>query len=398
MRLEIDIHVNAGDFRLQVEAVLHGRVWGVFGPSGAGKTTLLHAVAGLVRPRQGRIVLGDKVLHDSSSRTCLPVHKRRIGCVFQDNRLLPHLSVEGNLRYARRLAGRHARFDLDRIAMLLDLEPLRKRLVDELSGGEKRRVAIGRALLASPELLLLDEPLTGVDAPRRAAVLSYLGRASEELDLSMLVVSHDLEVILTLTDRLLVLEQGRVAACARYPDALANTPAMECIHRTGFTNVLHLRILDAPACERELACAVPVEMVRTRRTAPALKLPAWRLVGGNGFVHAALRACDIALALGPIEHISMQNQMRGTITSLHRSGASVMVGVDIGIPLVAEVTAQAAIDMGVRPGQSVWVLFKAHAMRRLAEWTSATAQLPQADRGLGRAEGARVSVGCSAQR
>lgn len=216
MKLEIDIEVRVGDFRLAADIVLEGRVWGIQGPSGSGKTTLLHTVAGLHRPIRGRIQLDNRTLFDSVHRRAVPVHRRRIGYVFQEARLFPHMTVAGNLRYAEARAGRGAQLPGSEVTSLLGLGALLQRSVETLSGGEQKRVAIARALLAHPSLLLLDEPMAGVDHAHRAVLLTYLARISESLELPMVIVSHDLGTILSLTNQLVLMDQGRVCSCGPY--------------------------------------------------------------------------------------------------------------------------------------------------------------------------------------
>lgn len=190
-----------------------GGVTALFGPSGAGKTSLINMIAGLLRPDDGQIELDGEILDDSARRVHVPAHRRRIGYVFQDARLFPHLSVEQNLDYGRRMNG--LPFDgteQARIAQLLDLEPLRQRRPGRLSGGEKQRVALGRALLSRPRLLLLDEPLGSLDDERKADILPYLVRLRDQGGVPMVYVSHDAEEVRRLATQVIRLQAGRITA------------------------------------------------------------------------------------------------------------------------------------------------------------------------------------------
>lgn len=208
--LELNFTQTLGNHTLTLNETLPASgITAIFGVSGAGKTSLINAISGLTRPQSGRIVLNDRVLNDVENKIYLSPDKRRIGYVFQDARLFPHYSVRGNLRYgmAKSMAGQ-----FDKLVTLLGIEPLLDRLPSSLSGGEKQRVAIGRALLTAPELLLLDEPLASLDIPRKRELLPYLQRLTREINIPMLYVSHSLDEILHLADKVLVLEEGSVKA------------------------------------------------------------------------------------------------------------------------------------------------------------------------------------------
>lgn len=192
--LEIDIELRRGEFRRRVAIRDAARVLALVGPSGAGKTSVLNAIAGLLRPQHGRIAVAGRVLYDSAARIDLPAHRRRVGYVFQDARLFPHLDVRGNLRYGRH-GERDAGFRFDDVVALLGIGALLARRPRNLSGGEAQRVAIGRALLAQPSLLLFDEPLSALDRARREELIPYLQRVRDEIRLPMLYVSHHAEEV-----------------------------------------------------------------------------------------------------------------------------------------------------------------------------------------------------------
>jgi molybdate transport system ATP-binding protein len=199
------------DLTLDIAFESSARTLALFGDSGAGKTSVLNAIAGLLKPLRGRIAFDDRVLFDSAAKIDEPVAERRIGYVFQDGRLFPHLDVRANLVYGAksRRDGTHA--DLDAIVALLDLAPMLQRTPSTLSGGERQRVAIGRALLAEPRALLLDEPLTGLHAEARRQVLDYLRRLKRELGVFTLLVTHHADEVAALADEVVLLAAGEVA-------------------------------------------------------------------------------------------------------------------------------------------------------------------------------------------
>ncbi len=204
--LSVDIELRRGDYRRHVRIEEAARVVALVGPSGAGKTSVLNAIAGLLRPQAGRIVVDDRVLFDAAARVDVPAHRRRIGYVFQDARLFPHLDVAANLRYGRHGGQAQARFAFDDIVALLGIGALLQRRPRHLSGGEAQRVAIGRALLSQPALLLLDEPLSALDAARREELIPYLQRVRDELALPMLYVSHREEEVRRIAEAVHVLD------------------------------------------------------------------------------------------------------------------------------------------------------------------------------------------------
>jgi molybdate transport system ATP-binding protein len=213
MRLELlGLRARLGRFTLEVDATLEAPVTALFGPSGAGKTTLLELVAGLRRAEAGAIRLDGEALAERGAGLHRAPERRRLGYVPQDGALFPHLSVERNLRYGWRPEGEAAGPSFARVVAVLELEPHLGKGVGALSGGERRRVALGRALLASPRLLLLDEPLSGLDAALKRRVLPYLRAVREAFGTPMLYVSHDPDEVVALCDEVLLLEAGRVAA------------------------------------------------------------------------------------------------------------------------------------------------------------------------------------------
>jgi molybdate transport system ATP-binding protein len=208
--IDVAVRHRQGDFTLDVALRTSARIVALFGPSGSGKTTLLNVIAGLVRPDEALVSFDGHVLTDTKTARIVPPYRRRIGYVFQDARLFPHLTVRRNLLYGRWLAPRQERFaSLDEISALLGITPLLDRSPATLSGGEKQRVAIGRAILASPRLLLMDEPLASLDEARRVETLPYLERLRDELNIPIVYVSHSFDEVDRLADEVVRLERGR---------------------------------------------------------------------------------------------------------------------------------------------------------------------------------------------
>ncbi len=211
MSLEVSVEARLGDFALDARFNSDSRVTAIFGPSGSGKTSVLNVIAGLLRPRHGHVAVDGATLLDTEAGVFLPPHRRRIGYVFQDGRLFPHLSVKGNLLYGSifvRSAGESSSFE--EVVSLLDLGPLLRRGTSALSGGEKQRVAIGRALLSSPRLLLLDEPLSSLDERRKAEVMPFLERLRDQTRMPIVYVSHVFAEIERLAGTVVLMDEGRV--------------------------------------------------------------------------------------------------------------------------------------------------------------------------------------------
>jgi molybdate transport system ATP-binding protein len=214
MSAEVAIRHTQGDFVLDVAfSAAAGGITALFGPSGSGKSSIVHVLAGLIRPNEGRVVLEGRTVLDTKAGIFVPPERRRAGLVFQDARLFPHMSVERNLLFGWRRMGKHAdAAEIERTVTLLGLAPLLPRAPKHLSGGEKSRVALGRALLASPDILLLDEPLASLDAARRAEILPWLERLNDIAKVPIFYVSHALDEVARLADRVVLLENGRVKA------------------------------------------------------------------------------------------------------------------------------------------------------------------------------------------
>ncbi len=349
MTLLVEVDKRLGAFALSVRFTSAGGVTALFGPSGSGKTSLVNLVAGLARPDRGRIVLDGRVLVDTKAGVFLPPQRRRIGYVFQDARLFPHLSVRSNLSYGRWFGPRAGRWgDFAAVVALLGIGGLLGRRPRDLSGGEMQRVAIGRALLASPAMLLMDEPLAALDRPRRAEILPYLERLRDEMRLPILYVSHAVDEVARLADQVVILDGGRVATSGPVGAVFAELAADSETGAVLTATVLKddpldgVTLLDHPA---------------GRLSLPLLGRPA----GTRVRVH--VRAREIAIALGDPGPISIRNRLAAVIIALADQGGDVAVTLDVGgEPMLARVTRGAARELGLAPGLAVTALIKAVAL------------------------------------
>lgn len=355
MMLEVSVHVARGDLSLEVAFASRGRITCLFGRSGSGKTTVAELVAGLIRPTRGRISLAGKPLFDSDTGVSIPAWKRRIGYVFQDARLFPHMTVRDNLLYGARRSGER-RPELDQAAALLGLEALLERRPGTLSGGEVRRVAIGRALLTRPHLLILDEPLAGLDGARRGDLLPYLDRLAHDGP-PILYVSHAVEEVVRLADTVVLVGNGR-AIEAGPPDAAFDRPDAEAA--AGLS--APLSILNGRATGHDQArSATRIDLEGTEFLSPLLDVA----VGAR--VRVVVDARDVALALTDPTGASFQNRLPMRVAALEPRPDGVLVRLEEGgLRLKALITRQAVEQLGLAPGRRVIALVKATAAARYA--------------------------------
>jgi molybdate transport system ATP-binding protein len=355
MTLAVEIHHRIGRFTLDVRFSAGSGLTALFGRSGSGKTSTVNAIGGLVRPERGRIAVDDTILLDTERRIFMPPHRRRIGYIFQEGRLFPHLTVRQNLLYGRWFSPRDARYlGLEQIVDLLGIGHLLDRRPAGLSGGEKQRVAIGRALLASPRLLLMDEPLAALDDQRKAEILPFIERLRDELRIPIVYVSHSLREVTRLATTLVLIADGRVQA--------AGSP-VELMSR------LDLR----PATGRYEAGALleghigrhdnVLELTTLATTAGELRVPLLDLPAGTP-IRVRVRARDVMLALAPPEGFSALNVLAGRVAELAPpDGAIVEVALSCGQGrLLARITRYSVERLGLRPGLAVFAVIKSVAI------------------------------------
>jgi len=354
--IEARFRVDRPGFSLDVDLRLSGRgVTALFGQSGAGKTTLIRCMAGLEQVPEGRLVVNGEVWQDKGR--WLPTHKRHVGYVFQEASLLTHLSVLGNLQYGMRRVTDTGRINLNQAIELLDIPHLLGRKPDRLSGGERQRVALARALLASPQLLLLDEPLAALDARLKSQILPFLRRVKDEINIPMIYVSHSIREIQALADEVAVIEGGRVLACGPYREVMTGMAGTPLTHALGVDNLLPLTITQSNPTSGHAVAMVGEH---------SLMLPAPALAVGDQ-VTAVIPAAAIALATTLLSGITIQNQLPGHITQIRLLGHRALVTVDVGVALVVEVTEKAVRDLQLGEGQHVVCLIKAQSISLLGQ-------------------------------
>jgi molybdate transport system ATP-binding protein len=352
MSLVVDVHHRQGSFTLDARFTAPPGVTALFGRSGAGKSTLVNIVAGLITPQRGRVVVDGQTLVDTDRGVFVPKHRRRVGYVFQDSRLFPHLSVRQNLLYGAWFAGaaRGASTDFAAVTRLLGIADLLPRRTEALSGGEKQRVAIGRALLAKPRLVLMDEPLASLDEQRRAEILPYIERLRDEAKVPILYVSHSVPEVARLATTVVVLAAGKVAAVGPVGETLPLAEADDGGSVLDATVTRH----DGTFHLSTLTCAAGELQV------PGLAQP----VGAR--VRAYIRARDVMLSLQPPRDISALNVLSGTIAAITPRGAQADVRLDCnGATVLARITAKSVERLALGVGRPVHAVVKSVSLERI---------------------------------
>ncbi|HLX97040.1 MAG TPA: molybdenum ABC transporter ATP-binding protein [Verrucomicrobiae bacterium] len=345
-----NISLSLADFTLEVDVEMHRHVTAVFGPSGSGKTSLLDLIAGLRAARSAFIQLDDRTLTDTTQKIFVPTYQRGIGYVPQDLALFPHLSVRRNLLYGCKSGGANdPSFRFDHVAEVLEIQPLISRGVTELSGGEKQRVALARALLASPRLLLLDEPLASLDASLKAKIIPYLARVRDEFRIPMLCVTHDRFEALALADEIVVLVDGQVRQTGPVSEVFTRPASAEVARLVAVETLQPGSIMNI----NEGLATVSVNRVTLTALAPPT---------ASREVFVCIRGEDVVLQHDTVTTSSVRNRLPARVVSLHPEGALVRVELDAGFPLFALVTRAASAELALHDGKAITAFIKAPAV------------------------------------
>lgn len=333
-----------------------GEVTALFGPSGAGKTSVINMIAGLIHPQRGYIAIDGLVLCDTQRNVHLPPRHRHAGYVFQESRLLPHYTVAGNLTYGQGRKGANAPLaTFDDVVSVLNLGALLKRRPANLSGGERQRVAIGRALLSNPRFLLMDEPLASLDLARKAEIIPLIEQIRSLCQIPILYVSHAVDEILRLADRMVLIEQGMISATGTVEEVFSRLDLRETVGREDAGAVVNVRVVahDEAFALTELAFA------GGRLYVPQIDAPC------GSELRVRILARDVALSLSAPEDASMLNILPATVTGISAPhGPYVEIGLNAGVPLIARLTRKSQARLALAPGKQVFALIKAVSISR----------------------------------
>ena len=340
-------------FKLSIEADLKPGVTAIFGNSGSGKTSLLNCISGLMSPDRGYIRLNGEELFNSKSKINVKPENRRIGYVLQDSLIFPHLSVIDNINYGYKLVPRENRkIEPDDLIQIMGLTEVLDRRPTELSGGEARRVAIARALAISPNILMLDEPMQGLDFGVRGSIIRYLTQIQNELNMHMILVSHSISEVLVLAQNIIILNKG---------EKVAEGSMREILSSRGLTNVIDVsqleNVFESIVKDNGQTSGLGIIMLNDLE----IEVPVFHAKIGSKAT-ASIRASDIIIAKHPPEGLSARNVLKGIITDIADSVQSAVIYVDVGTILIAEITRRSLRELDLKIGSEVHLIIKANSV------------------------------------
>jgi len=357
MSLAVDVKHRFGAFLLEARFVSEGRLTAFFGRSGSGKTSLVNIIAGVVWPERGRVVLDGRTLLDTEAGIFVPKHRRRVGYVFQEGRLFPHLTVRQNLLFGRSFTPRRERkIGLDQVLDLLGIGPLLDRRPGALSGGEKQRVAIGRALLAAPRLLLMDEPLASLDDTRKQEILPFIERLRDEAAVPIVYVSHAIAEVARLATTVVMINDGRITAVGPPTELLGRTDLI-----ASHAGTEAGALIEAVVAAHDAAFG----LTTLNSAAGALQAPRLDLAVGTP-VRVRIRARDVMIATARPDGLSALNVLPGRVAALTGSEEGLVeVALDCGgVRLLARLTRKSVDALALRSGREVYAVIKSVALDR----------------------------------
>ena len=355
--IEVDIRLPRKNFEVAINESFSGGITGIFGPSGSGKTSLMHAIAGLEKPLAGKITMEGNVLFDAKKGIHVPVEKRDIGYVFQEGRLFPHMSVEKNLLYGIKKK-KKSKVSFNEVVELLNLKHLLKSKPAQISGGERQRTALGRTLLSSPEILLLDEPFSAVDMNLRNQILPFIIRIQQKVDIPIMVVSHDLPDLLKLTNTFFFIKEGKCIAHGEYYDLLKKQEVSELLGNSALVNSIEMTV--AKNTEENRLTLLEYLNNNEKVVVKCEKSKEQYEIGRK--IKIFINADDIALSNKYMPEITIQNQIEGTVKDLIERGSTLLCIVDVGFKLVVEITFESQKRLNISIGSKVWCMFKSVAI------------------------------------
>lgn len=352
--LKVDIRYKVAGFELDIAFNATKAITGIFGPSGAGKSTLFNAINGVVKPNDGSIKLNGNTIFSSSKKTNLPLHKRKIGVVFQDFKLFPHLSAKENLLFAKNAKEGQL---FDKVVEMLNIKRLLGRKPALLSGGEKQRIAIGRAILSQPDILLLDEPFSALDSKIKNEIIDFIKQIPAHFNIPILIISHELSDILQLSSEIILIKDGKILNKGSIYDLFNHKPSIKLLSHSGLKNILELKVGHVDKDKETICLSSPKSSGKIKVISNDMLA---NLKSGDD-VKFFLAPEDVAISLQAVENVSIQNQIKGRVEDIFYINGKMICMVNAGIKIMAEIARASVELLGLEKGKEVWCLFKSVA-------------------------------------
>ncbi len=348
MSICFNLKLNRKNFSVDLKAQINNKTTGIFGPSGAGKTTLFNLISGLIKPDSGFITINGRPVTDIERHIFIPPYKRKIGVVFQEKLLFPHLNIKENILFSKKY-NREDNLNINELIELFELEKISYSYPSQVSGGEQQRTAIARALYTMPEILLLDEPFNAVDSDLRTSMLPYLKRIRDVLKIQMLLISHDLPDIQRMTDEVYLIEDGRCKGFGNIIDVLSQDKGIA--SKEDLINTIDIDSSEK-ICEGLYSCRIKEIHNYDIKSA----------VSPGGKFTLTIQPDEIALSKKYNHDISIQNQIPGKITNIYSTDNANICIIDAGIQLITKLTRESFKRLNLQTDDYIYCLFKAHSL------------------------------------